>query len=53
METYKNEENRYCVVQKKLTPCKKPRNKGGSPKGVNAPPILATKKIKNTITWTL
>ena len=41
------------VVQKKSTPFKKPRNNGGSPKGVKDPPILATRKIKNTITCTL
>ena len=27
---------------------KNPRNKGVSPKGVNNPPILLTKKMKNT-----
>ena len=37
------------VVQKKLTPFKKPKNSGGSPKGVNDPPIFATRKIKKTI----
>ena len=37
------------VVQKKSTPFKKPKNKGGSPSGVNAPPIFATKNIKNII----
>ena len=41
------------VVQKKLTPFKNPKNSGGSPRGVNDPPIFATKKMKNTITWTL
>ena len=41
------------VVQKKLTPFKKPKNSGGSPKGVNDPPMFATRKIKNTITCTL
>ena len=35
------------VVQKKSTPLRKPKNKGGSPNGVNEPPILATRKIKN------
>ena len=34
------------VVQKKSTPFRKPRNNGGSPSGVNDPPIFATKKIK-------
>ena len=37
------------VVQKKSTPFKKPKNRGGSPNGVSDPPIFATKKIKNTI----
>ena len=41
------------VVQKKFTPFKKPKNKGGSPKGVKDPPIFATRKIKKTITCTL
>ena len=41
------------VVQKKLTPFRKPRNNGGSPNGVNEPPILATRKIKKTIVCTL
>ena len=41
------------VVQKKLIPCKKPRKSGGSPNGVNAPPIFATRKIKNTMVCTL
>ena len=36
------------VVQKKSTPFKKPKNNGGSPSGVNDPPMFATKKIKNT-----
>ena len=36
------------VVQKKSIPCKKPKNKGGSPRGVKEPPILATRKIKKT-----
>ena len=44
---------RLVVVQKKLTPFKKPKNKGGSPSGVSAPPILETRKIKNTNIWTL
>ena len=39
----------YLVVQKKLTPFKKPINNGGSPKGVREPQILATKNIKNII----
>ena len=41
------------VVQKKSTPFKKPKNKGGSPNGVSDPPMFATKKIKNTTTCTL
>ena len=41
------------VVQKKSTPFKKPKNKGGSPNGVNDPPMFATKKIKNTTICTL
>ena len=52
-EIYKNEVKRYLVVQKKLTPCKNPKNKGGSPIGVKDPPILDTRKIKNTIKCTL
>src|SRR5260364_252295 len=31
----------------------KQRNKGGSPSGVNAPPILATRKIKKITTCTV
>ena len=38
------------ITQKNSTPLKNPRNNGGSPIGVNAPPILLTKKIKN-IMW--
>ena len=38
------------VVQKKSTPFRKPKKRGGSPKGVNEPPIFATKKIKKMIT---
>ena len=41
------------VVQKKSTPCRKPKNRGGSQSGVSAPPILATRKIKNTTMWTV
>ena len=41
------------AVHKNGTPFKKPKNKGGSPKGVSEPPILATKNIKNTTTCTL
>jgi len=45
--------NNTLVVQKKLMPCKKPKNRGGSPKGVNEPPILATRKMKIIMVWTL
>ena len=41
------------VVQKKSTPCRKPRNSGGSPSGVSEPPMLETRKMKNTTTWAL
>ena len=41
--------NKALVVQKKLIPCKNPRNNGGSPKGVNEPPIFATRKIKKNM----
>ena len=41
------------IGQKKSTPFKKPKNNGGSPSGVSAPPILATKNIKNTTVCTL
>ena len=40
------------VVQKKFTPFRNPRNRGGSPSGVSEPPMLATKKIKKTMIWT-
>ena len=40
------------VVQKKLTPLRKPRKRGGSPSGVSDPPIFATRKIKKTTTCT-
>ena len=42
-----------CVVQKKSTPRRKPTNSGGSPSGDSAPPILATRKMKNITTWAL
>ena len=45
--------NRCVVVQKKSTPLRKPRNSGGSPSGVSAPPMFDTRKMKNTKTWTL
>ena len=35
------------------TPLRKPRNSGGSPSGVSEPPMLATRKMKKTTTWTL
>src|SRR5213078_563685 len=35
-------------VQKNGTPWRKPRKSGGSPSGVSAPPMLATRKMKNT-----
>ena len=38
------------VVQKKSTPFRKPKKRGGSPKGVNEPPIFATRNIKKMIT---
>ncbi len=40
---------RWVVVQKKLTPFKKPKKSGGSPSGLREPPILATRKMKKTI----
>ncbi len=43
----------YFIVQKKGTLWRKPRKRGGSPSGVNDPPIFATRKIKKTIVWTL
>ena len=44
---------RCCAVQKKSTPRRKPTNSGGSPSGVSAPPILATRMMKNTTTCAL
>ena len=41
------------MTQKKGTPCRKPRNSGGSPSGVSEPPMLATRKMKKTIRCTL
>ncbi|MEY3286521.1 MAG: hypothetical protein RL500_1251 [Pseudomonadota bacterium] len=38
------------AVQKKSTPFRKPRNKGGSPSGVSEPPALLTMKMKKTTT---
>ena len=52
MEAINIGNNKFVVVQKKSTPFKKPKNKGGSPNGVKEPPIFATKKIKNTNIWT-
>jgi hypothetical protein len=43
----------FCIVQKKPTPLRKPRNSGGSPNGVSEPPAFETMKMKNTITCTL
>ena len=40
-------------VQPKPTPRRKPRNSGGSPSGVRAPPMLPTRKMKKTKTWVL
>jgi len=40
-------------VQKKGTPRKNPRNKGGSPRGVKSPPMLDTRKMKNMHKWTM
>jgi hypothetical protein len=37
------------INQKNSTPLKNPKNKGGSPIGVNAPPILLTMKMKKTL----
>ena len=45
--------NMAVVVQKKSTPLRNPKNKGGSPSGVREPPMLATRKIKNTTICTL
>ena len=36
------------AVQKKLTPLRKPRKSGGSPRGESEPPMLATRKMKKT-----
>ena len=44
---------RWVVVQKKSTPRRKPTNNGGSPSGLSAPPILATRKMKKITTWVL
>jgi len=41
------------VTQKKGTLCRKPRNRGGSPSGVSAPPMLETRKMKKTMTCAL
>ena len=40
-------------VQKKSTPRRKPRNRGGSPSGVRDPPMFDTSMMKKTKTWTL
>ena len=39
--------------QKNSTPRRKPTNSGGSPSGESAPPILATRMMKKTTTWTV
>ena len=39
---------RMLKVQKNDTPCRNPKNSGGSPSGVSDPPTLATRKMKNT-----
>ena len=49
----RNGKNMAFVVQKKSTPLRNPRKRGGSPNGVSDPPIFATRKIKKTITCTL
>ncbi len=41
------------IVQKNGTPMRNPRKSGGSPSGVNEPPIFATRKMKKTMTWAL
>src|SRR5512145_1638367 len=40
-------------VQKNGTWCRKPKNSGGSPRGVSEPPMLLTRKMKKTTTWAL
>ena len=42
--------HRCLSVQKKSTPARKPRNSGGSPSGVSAPPALETMKMKKMTT---
>ena len=44
---------RSLMVQKNGTPWMKPRNSGGSPSGVRAPPMLATRKMKKMKTCAL
>ena len=41
---------RIFIVQKNGTPWRKPKNNGGSPKGVREPPMFATRKMKKMIT---
>ena len=43
--------SKVCSVQKKSTPLRKPKNSGGSPKGVSEPPALETMKMKKMTTW--
>ena len=54
MPTIKRVSNHTCCkVQKKLTPFRKPRNRGGSPSGVSEPPMFATRKMKKITVCTL
>ena len=53
METSSIGTSMASVGQKKSTPFRNPRNSGGSPSGVSEPPIFATRKMKNTMVWTL
>ena len=45
--------NRFRVGQKKGTPLRNPRNRGGSPMGEREPPILATRKMKKMMMCTV
>ena len=40
---------KYSYTKNQIRKFKKPKNNGGSPRGVRAPPILATNNIKNII----
>ena len=53
MAVLKSMIGRSCRLQKKGMPLEKPISKGGSPIGVRQPPILDTRKIKNTMIWRL